>query len=249
MRMTLLEMVQDILEALNGDEINSIGDSVEATQVAGEIKTAYYILLNQSDQPYQEGAIQLEASQNLALPTHMKLSDNIKQIKWVKYNDLEGGKNTWKDVQYLDPEAFLKQSLFVANQTATLEVKDFSDVKLYVKTNAAPKYYTTFDEQWLIFDAYNKALEDTLQNENSVVWASTVPDWRMEDDFVPKLRVDLFALLMSEARSSAFINIKQVANTKDEQRSRRLSTQHQNEKHRLNVKQASSRAANDYSRP
>lgn len=247
MRMTLLEMVQDILEALNGDEVNSIGDSVEAIQVAGEIKTAYYVLLNQSDQPYQEGAVQLTPSVDLDRPTHMKLPDNIKQVHWVRYNDNDD--DGWRDIQYICPEDFLKQSLDLFNQSPVKEVVDFSDVRLYIKTDRAPCYYTTFDEQWLIFDAYNSALESTLQNNNSVVWCSTVPDWQQEDDFVPKLRVDLFPLLMSEARSAAFINIKQVANSKDEQRSRRLITQHQNEKHRIRDKQAKSFGSHDYSRP
>jgi hypothetical protein len=178
----------------------------------------------------------------------MKLPDNIKQLQWVKYNDLTDNKNTWKSVEYLDPQEFLKQSLYLAGQQSVVEVKDFSDVKMYIKTNQAPKYYTSFDEQYLIFDGYSSALEDTLQNENSLVWASIVPEWRVADDFVPKLRVDLFPLLMSEARSASFINIKQVANSKDEQRSRRLATQHQNEKHRFKAKQATSRSPNDYSR-
>lgn len=249
MRMTLLEMVQDILEALNGDEINSIGDSNEALQVAGEIKTAYYTLLGQSDQPYQEGPIQLIPSGDTDRPTHMQLPDNVKQVKWVRYNDTSENTNTWKEVKYIDPETFLKQSLYLSNQSAVKEVVDFSDIKLYVKTDETPKYYTTFDEQWLIFDGYNSSLDSTLQNDKTAVWASTVPVWEETDSFVPKLRVDLFPLLMSEARSAAFINIKQVANSKDEQRARRLSTQHQNEKHRIKAKQADSRSENDYSRP
>ena len=38
MKRTLLEMTQDILSAIDADEVNSIDDTVEATQVATIIK-------------------------------------------------------------------------------------------------------------------------------------------------------------------------------------------------------------------
>ena len=40
-KMTLLAMVQDILNDMDGDEVNSISDTVEAEQVAQIIKTTY----------------------------------------------------------------------------------------------------------------------------------------------------------------------------------------------------------------
>lgn len=248
MRMTLLDMTQNILSSIKGDRVNSIGDTSQAEAVAMEIKTAYFTLLEQQDQPYQQAAIQLEASQNTARPTHMTIPANVKQIEWIKYNDLESGNNNWVDVKYLDPESFLIRSVGMANQTSILEVTDTTDVKLYVATDQAPKYYTTFDEQTLIFDAYNSALESTLQETNTLAWGHTVPEWRMADDFVPKLRVDLFPLLLAEAKSACFTNQKQVASTKDEQRARRLITQHQNRRHRLDEKRQTSKGP-DYSRP
>jgi hypothetical protein len=37
-KMTLLEMTQNILSAMNSDEVNSITDTVESLQVAEEIQ-------------------------------------------------------------------------------------------------------------------------------------------------------------------------------------------------------------------
>lgn len=248
MKMTLLEMVQNILSSINGDDVNSIGDTTQSQAVAEEVKTAYYVLLEQQDQPYQKEAVQLLASQNPSMPTHMKLSDNIKQLSWVKYNNIQDGKNNWENVEYLDPEEFLIHSLNISNKDTSKEVIDFSDVKIYVGTNQSPRHYTTFDEEWLIFDSYRSSVEDTLQETNTLAWAFTVPKWEMKDSFVPKLRVDLFPLLLAESKDAVFRNQKQVASSKDEQRSRRLITQHQNRSHRLAAKQRTSRGP-DYSRP
>jgi hypothetical protein len=246
--MTLLDMTQNILSAIKGDRVNSIGDTSQAEAVAQEIKTAYYTLLEQQDQPYQKGALQIEANQDLTRPTHMTIPENVKQIDWIKYNDRKSGKNNYVNVEYLDPEDWLLRSVGMAGQTNILEVTDASGVKIYIATDQAPKYYTTFDEQTLIFDAYNSSLENTLQETNTIAWGYTVPAWRMTDDFVPKLRVDLFPLLLAEAKSACFTNLKQVASTKDEQRARRLITQHQNRNHRLAEKRKTSKGP-DYSRP
>ena len=43
-KMTLLEMTQNILSAMDSDAVNSIGDTVESLQVADVIVETYYEL-------------------------------------------------------------------------------------------------------------------------------------------------------------------------------------------------------------
>ena len=40
-KMTVLEMVQDILNDMDSDEVNSINDTIEAQQVANTVRTVY----------------------------------------------------------------------------------------------------------------------------------------------------------------------------------------------------------------
>jgi len=249
MKRTLLDMVQNILSAMNGDEVNSIGDSVEALQVAEEVKTAYEILLQEYDLGYRHASVKLEPSNNPDRPTHMKLPDNIVQVFWVRYNNTADGPAEWRPVQYLDPEAFVQRAIGIANQDRVKAVTDFNGTPLYVFANQTPRYYTSFDEQWLIFDGYNDNVDTTLQSSKTLCWASVMPQFLMEDDFIPDLRPDLFPRLLSEAKSASFINLKQVSNSKEEQRSRRMITNLQNRRARIKQKQSNSRAPNDYSRP
>jgi hypothetical protein len=246
MKKTLLEMVQNILSALNGDEVNSIGDSVEALQVAEEIRTAYEVLLQEYRLDFQKASIRLEPSLDPARPTHMRLPDNVVQIDWIRYNRDTAD---WQPVHFMEPEAFVKRSLSLANQDTVQLISDFNGTPLYISDNQPPSYYTTFDEEWLIFDAYNKTVDTTLQNSKTLAWGIVEPEFRMEDDFVPRLRAEGFPRLLSEAKSASFINIKQVSNSKEEQRSRRMITQNQALRNRLKAKQSSSLVRHDYSRP
>lgn len=246
---TLLDMTQNILSSMNGDEVNSIGDSVEALQVAEEVRTAYYILLQELEMDHQKAAIQLESVSDTARPTHIRIPDNVLYFDWVKYNYRTDSKDIWTDLHYLSPEDFVRRSVNMASHDAILSVEDFSGAPLYVGTDENPKYYTTFDEEYLVFDSYNNTLDSSVQKAKTLCWGSVIPPFELTDSFIPRLRADLFPRLISEAKSSCFINFKQVSNSKEEQRSRRMITQLQNRAHRVKQKQSTSTSKYDYSRP
>lgn len=249
MEMTLLDMVQNIQSVLNGDEVNSIGDSVEALQIADEVRTAYYIMLQEYDHPFQKEPIKLESLADLDRPNYLRVPKNVSSLDWIRYNDTTDNENHWVEQTYLAPNDFVEYSLNLANNAHAEEFTELNGATLYCLNNEPPKYYTSFDEKNLVFNAYNSAVDDTLQSSKSLAYGLVVPDWRMEDTFVPKLRIDLYPRLLSEAKSAAFINIKQTNNPKEEQRSRRLITRHQNRDHRAKQAQSTSRIKNDYSRP
>jgi len=48
-KMTVLEIVQDILNDLDGDAVNSINDTVEALQIAQIVKTTFNNILDGKD--------------------------------------------------------------------------------------------------------------------------------------------------------------------------------------------------------
>ena len=87
MKMTLLDMTQSILSSLGSDQVNSIGDTVESTQVAECLRTTYYNMIGRYDLPEHNQFVQLVASTDPTKPTLMTMPDGISRIEWVKYFD------------------------------------------------------------------------------------------------------------------------------------------------------------------
>ena len=98
MKLTLLELTQNILSALNSDAVNSISDTVESQQVAECIKTTYMNMLGRYELPEHVKLINLEAAADITKPTLMYRPEGITRIEWIKYfnsNPSAGG--TYQD--------------------------------------------------------------------------------------------------------------------------------------------------------
>lgn len=91
---TLLQMTQDVLSSLGSDEINSIGDTVEAQQVATIIKNKYFDIIARGDLKEHSQLIQLGASTDSTLPVLMYVPSGITNIQWVKYYDSNPANNS-----------------------------------------------------------------------------------------------------------------------------------------------------------
>ncbi len=82
---TLLDMTQNILSALDSDEVNSIGDTTEALQVAKIIRNKYYDIVSRDSLPAQETLLTLDPSNDSFKPTLMYVPAGVSRIDWIKY--------------------------------------------------------------------------------------------------------------------------------------------------------------------
>lgn len=224
MKMTLLEMTQDILNDLDSDFVNSIDDTVEAQQVAQIIKTSFFEMISNRNWPHLKKLIQLDASGATSKPNYMKIPAGTKQVEIIKYDCKKQDETSsrYNDIKYLEPEAFLKKvSLRITDADNVQEVVDFSGVKLAIVNNKAPEYYTSFDDEWVVFDAFDSAVDNTMQKSKSQCIAYVEPSWVHSDDAIPALPEEAFSALLEESKSAAFLNLKQMANQKAEQRANR----------------------------
>lgn len=212
---TLLEMVQNILNATDGDEINSIGDSVEAMQVAEVVRETYDYITDNIEIPGKAGIIKLDASGDLTKPNTLLCPADAEIVEWVKYNG--------KDVQYLEPLAFVNY-IGLQKTNGTL-YGDF-----YILTDRDPQFYTSFDDNELVFNAFDSSVDSTLQQSKTLCWGQKLMPFLLDDDFIPALPVNLFPRLLAEAKATCFINYRQTANSKEEQRSRQQLVRNQNER-------------------
>lgn len=221
---TLLKLVQDILSEMDSDEVNSISDTVESLQVANIVKTCFEELITNRNWPQHRKIVQLEAANDVTKPNYLKLPDSLKELSMFRYECQKFGdtKTTLRDVKYLEPHQFL-QIVSLRNSDSSLveTVLDFSGSKLLVINNVSPTYWTSFDDTYLVTDSYDKDREATLQRSKSQALAFIIPTFLLEDDYVPDLPIDAFPLLFEEAKSTAFVTLKQSTNPKAEQKASR----------------------------
>ena len=79
MKMTLLEMVQNILSSVESDEVDSIFDTAEALQVAEVIKETYYQLVSNQVIPEHKTIAQL-TSAGATAKVFMKIPDTVHKV-------------------------------------------------------------------------------------------------------------------------------------------------------------------------
>ena len=219
-KMTLLELVQDILNDLDSDESNSINDTQESAQIAQMVKSTYFALISNRNWPHLKRGISLDAPGTTATPTHMKLQDNVKELSFINYNKAKNGetRKQYQPVRWAEPDDFLRMTNRRNNDEANIDViTDPSGIELLIRNDKAPEYYTSFDDTHVVFDSYDIAVDDTLQESKVQAQGYVNPIWLPEDSFIPDLPEEAFTLLLEEAKSRASLKLKQTQDVKAEQ--------------------------------
>lgn len=222
---TLLDYTQNILSALSGDEVNSISDTTESQQVAEVVRTAYFNIIARAELPEQKKPFQLDSSLNVLEPVLMFSPEGVKSIEWIKYRNIDPAVNTYNYVTILPLQQFVD---YVNNYNTTdphvdtLQFTINSEIFLFnYKDDVVPKYCTVISDYYVIFDSFNAAFEDTLQSTNTMCFGLTTPIFLMEDSFIPNLDEAQVPLLLNEAKSLAFLELKQLNHPKAEQEAKR----------------------------
>lgn len=219
-KLTLLEIVQDILNDLDADEVNSIDDTVEASQVAQIVKSTYFALVHIRNWYNNRTLVNLTASGDASLPTHVYLPTNLKELVFVNYDSAREGQNRkiFQPIRYVYPDEFLRRQNQYNTENDNVDIiQDPSGVELLIRNDIPPTVYTSFDDKAIIFDSYDKSVDDTIQSSKIQAMAFITPTWLPEDDFVPDMPEEAFTLLTEEAKSKAAVKLRQQADQKAEQ--------------------------------
>jgi len=220
MKMSLIEIVQDILNDMDSDEVNSIDDTQESAQVAQIVKSTYFAIISNRNWPHLKKGISLEAPGTTATPTHMKLSDNVKELSFINYNKSKNGetRKKYQAVSWVEPDDFLRTTNRRNSDEANIDIiTDNSGIELLIRNDQAPTYYTSFNDTHIVFDSYDSEVDDTLQESKVQAQGYVNPTWLSEDDFIPDLPEEAFTLLLEEAKSRASLKLKQTQDVKAEQ--------------------------------
>lgn len=231
MKQTLLEIVQEVLSSMDSDDVNSIDDTVEATQVSKLVRRCYWDMIK-DDLPEHWRLFELEATDS-STPTLMTLPDDILFVQWIKYDTAisTGNDPNYTDVTFVDLKAFLDRMYMmddsesnIFNFTSTVS----GDSLTFMGYNDIhPTEYTTYDDSTIIFNQYDVDEDANLQKNKTLCYGREAPTFTLSDSFTPDLDMEQFPVLVNKVKSLAFFEEKQVAHpiADREERRQRISGQ------------------------
>jgi len=221
MKLSLLDMVQNILSRLDSDEVNSISDTTEARQVAELIKTAYFNIVSRAALPEHEKIFSLLASGDPSQPVLMLRPDDVNRIDWIKYLNADQSLNEYEYVTIYPLQQFLDLTQRVNDTDSNIGSLTFNGKTFYFSNNGQPRFCTILENKYILFNSYDISIDTTLQSTKSMCFGQKIPTFSMGDSFIPDLDDRQFPLLLNEATSLAFLELKQIANEHSERESRR----------------------------
>lgn len=208
-KMTLLQIVQNVLSSMEADNVNSIGDTVESAAIARTAEETYYELMAYGDWPHLVGTYSLTSLSDSAKPNYLEIPDEYKNIQYLSYLGTE--------LRYKEPEEFLKyvnsRDLSLSN---VVEVTGFHGVTYKIINDTLPTYFTLLEEKYVVTDSYDSVVETTLQGDNASVVASVLPAWASTDNYVPSLTDNMFPVYLAMVKRAAFLYFRREVSNKDE---------------------------------
>lgn len=213
---TLLEITQKILRQMGSDEVNHIGDTYESDQVVDIIESVYENTIVSTNLPELQVVKPLDAVSNILKPNYMKAPSDSSQVMKIEYNTKEAvaDPDSWDEMRYMNPVDFMR-NISSRDNTATnvTNVTDYNGTVLYIFNDRAPSFYTSFDDNYVVFDSYDSSLEATLQSSKSRAHYKQYRAFSKTDDFIMPIDDSLYPQIIADATARCFLIIKQARNT------------------------------------
>ena len=176
------------MDHTDGFRISTIDDGIESQQVASIAEKVFYDLNNDIfGSNHLESLVQLEALADSTKPNYLRLPDEASSIKHdaVMYDISSDVANIeMKEIEYLTPLDFLeligKKKASTTNQIVT----DFGGYRMTIDNDAAPQYYTSFNDEHLVFDSFDSTVDSTLQSSKSGVITQLQRSFTQSDTYV-----------------------------------------------------------------
>jgi hypothetical protein len=217
-RQTLLEMTQEILESMQSDIVESIEDTGESRAVARIIRRVYWDIFGPNDLPEHYSLFTLDETSS-ATPTLMRVPDNVMGISWIKYNTAtsDDPDDRFQEIPFQDLKQFLGRLDRLTGDPSEVGQFSFSfhpnetdNILVKYQKGGPPRYYTTPDEDFILFDQYDDGVDEFLRKSKTQCFGLIDSDFTLSDEFVPDLKPIQFAMLVNEAKALAFAELKQT---------------------------------------
>lgn len=216
MKQTLLDIVQRVAEYSNAGSVNSIHDTRESEQIASIVKETYTDMILRREIPSSRGMIHLESMSDLTRPTFLIKPEEVFYFSNLKYVKPDG---TYSEVYYKEDMDFVEDSLHLNPEDENVvSCRDMEGTLFNVRKDRQPSYYTVLRDKYIVFDSYDSSFEDTMQGDHALANGYFLPEFVMEDTFVPELSLQQFPVLVSRAKINADMELKEHFNQIEQDR-------------------------------
>tara|TARA_R100000084_G_scaffold108987_1_gene73400 strand:- start:20699 stop:21376 length:678 start_codon:yes stop_codon:yes gene_type:complete len=213
---------------MDSEDVNSISDSVEAQQVASIVRDTYFNIIATRKIPEHQELLKMTAASDSEFPTHFYYPENVKEITALWYEDKNGD---YKEIVWCEPMDFLSRTDTIQEDYDTVLDKN-GGTKLRILNDQDPRFYTSFDDYWVVLNSYDSTTEATLQESKVRAYGTKYPTFQISDGFTPDLDATLYPYFLAEAKSTAMSLLKGGSDPKVEQAARRQKAFMQNDMYR-----------------
>lgn len=212
-RTNLLTLVQQIMRRMNSDSISVLGETEEADQVQEIVESTFYDLMEQREWGHKKELIRLTASGDSTQPTRMQIPETVMRVLSFRYDKrlLATDDALFQEVDYKAPNDFMNSVLTRVPSSNIIEINDnVQQFDYYVYNDRAPRIWTSFDDEYLWFDAYDASLETTLQASKSLAYVVQSPSFPTAAEGIPDVPEPDWQLFKNACIAACFATIKQA---------------------------------------
>jgi hypothetical protein len=226
MQLTLLEVVQQYLDATSGFYVDSIFDNDEAQQIASISERIYYEMVQEfPNLLFVQKDVTLDAVGDTTKPNFLLIPETVQNIKESElyYNVSETGDLEYKALKYCSPLEFMSITAQYSSKDTSVDViNGFDNQKIPVINDEWPKYFTSFDGKHIVTNSYNSEYDTTLQASKTRVLVTQMPVFLQQDAFLIPIPQHLSTTYLAMVMDECFNLVYQQPNAKISQKARKL---------------------------
>lgn len=228
-RYSLLDVVQKTLDAMDGDEVNTVAATTESRQVMTNAEIVYNDIITTAELPEQYRLYSLDPSNDTDIPIVMYRPTAYETMDWVKYkrtvDEDSGDTRLWTMMVPVALEEFLKRSDGLNPDddnvsTMTLELAG-TDLEINYYTDRSPDYFTTFDDTTILFNSIDTSVEATLQSSKTLAYGQYTTQFLGIDSFTPGFDSNVHQIWLNETIALCQARQRQFTDGKAEKAARR----------------------------
>ena len=216
---TLLEMVQEVSDAIDGDEISALNETVEADQLEKLVLNTLEDLVTRQDWEFlKDKLLQLD---NGTTVISLNIPSTISKIQTVQYVSTSNSKP--KTLRYIDPLRYMDiMQQVTSGDPGTVDVI-VNGVTLVARTNSDPRWWTILEDAVFV-DGFDISRDTSgVVGTQSVTLATKYFDFSgsVSGSWVAPLPEKMFGLWLQESIAEASVKLRQVEDPREERKARR----------------------------